>query len=279
VILSSHSDSSETKKKSLKIFVSIPPQAYFVKRIGGNEVNVELLVSPGKSPATYSPNPSEISELAKSDIYFCIGVPFEKMLMPRIKNILKKTKIINTAKGIKLRKMKSCHEHDHDHNHTGGKDPHIWLNPEFVKIQAKTILEALSKAKPEKKKEFLDNYNLFIKDLNDLDTWIKKIMTPAKGKSIYVFHPSYGYFTDAYGLNQVAIEMEGKSPRGKDLAEFIKMAKKDNIKCIFIQPEFNRAAAQKIAAAINGKVHVLDPLAEDYINNMKKIALSISREQ
>jgi zinc transport system substrate-binding protein len=279
LLFPSNADNSAINKKQLNIFVSISPQAYFVEKIGGNRVKVEVLVSPGKSPATYSPGPSKISRLAKSDIYFRIGVPFENSLLPRIKSILKKTKIVDTAKGIQLRKMKSSHEHEKKHNHHGGNDPHIWLDPKLVKKQAKIILDALSESDPGGKAKYTKNHNLFCKELDDLDKWIKKILAPVKGKSIFVFHPSYGYFTDAYGLKQVAIEMEGKAPKGKDLVALIKMAKKNKIKTIFIQPQFNKAVAKKIAEAINGKVKILDPLAEDYMNNMKKITLSIAEEQ
>ena len=120
------------------------------------------------------------------------------------------------------------------------------------------------------------NYELFVKDLDELDHHLKTLLKDLKGENLLVFHPSFGYFTDAYGLKQVAIETIGKSPKGKSLSNIIKLAKKQKTRVIFAQPQFDRNTAQKIASAINGVVVFIDPLAYDYMANMVNIAQSIS---
>lgn len=261
----------------LRIQVSIPPQKYFVERIGKDKVTVDVLVKPGKSPATYSPSPDQMRKLAASDVYFRIGVPFENGILDKIKSITG-IRIVDTRKGIVLRSM-GGHTHDHDgrnQNKYMGKDPHIWMSPLIVKIQARTIFETLSNIDPVNRDEYKRNYEQFIKDLDELDHHLKMLLKNFEEKNLLVFHPSFGYFTDAYGLKQVAIETMGKSPKGKALSNIIKLAKKQKIRVIFVQPQFDKTTAQKIASAINGVVVFIDPMAYDYIANMENIAQTIA---
>jgi len=282
-------------KTPLNVHVSILPQKYFVERIGGDRVRVDVLVKPGKSPATYSPSPDQIKRLTSSDVYFRIGVLFETSLLNRIKSI-STGRIVDTRQGIKLREMaaQSSHTHplthadesdDHEieshenhnhHDHTG-KDPHIWMSPKLVKKQAYTILTDLSRLDPDSQKKYKTNYDLFIQDLDDLDQRLKASFINLKNKNLFVFHPSFGYFTDAYGLRQIAVETMGKSPKGKTLSNFIKLAKSKNVRFIFAQPQFDQNAARKIASAISGSVLIIDPLAYHYLANMEHIAKTISK--
>ena len=276
----------------IRVAVSIPPQIYFVERIGGENVQVDALVLPGRSPATYAPNPSQISNLSKSHVYFRIGVPFENLLLPRIDGIAVNLVVVDTRKGIKLRKMLAGHhdhdegkdvhqtnraalEPDHDH-HDQGYDPHIWLDPNLVKKQAATICETLMTIDPDGAASYRSNLDRFIADLEALHQRLRKILSPLANENLYVFHPSFGYLADAYGLRQTPIEVEGKAPKGKDLYQFIQMAKRSNARVIFVQPQFDRQAATKIAKAIQGKVIPLNPLAENYMQNMEEMALKIA---
>jgi zinc transport system substrate-binding protein len=258
------------------IHVSILPQKYFVERIGGKLVNVDVLVKPGKSPATYSPSPDQIKKLAASDIYFRIGVPFENSFLEKILSISSMI-IVDTRKNIVLRRMET-HHHDGKNKNTGiGNDPHIWMNPVLVKIQAHTIFTALSNLDPDNNDIYKKNYILFTNELDELDNRLKTAFKHLKTKNLFVFHPSFGYLTDAYNLKQIAVESMGKAPKGKTLSSIIKQAKKQKAKVIFAQPQFDRNAAQKIASAINGVVMFIDPLAYDYIANMENIAQTITR--
>jgi len=278
------------KTLPLSVFVSIQPQAYFVERIGGGRVSVSILVPPGKNPATYSPTPFQMSKLSKAKIFFRIGVPFENTLMPKIKSSAKKLEIVDTRKGIHLRSIsggpdqpdmkknyKQIHE-EHGHGHeTTGADPHIWLNPLLVKMQAETIYKNLVRLDPDGKDHYLGNLKIFGNDLEKLNNRISEALAPIKGSVIFVFHPAFGYFCDAYGLRQMAVEMEGKAPKIKELSRFIKLAKNKNVRVIFVQPQFDRNAARKIAGAIKGAVISLDPLSRNYIQNLEEMADKVFR--
>ena len=263
------------KSSLINIHVSILPQKYFVERIGKDAVKIDVLVKPGKSPATYSPSPDQMKRLAASDVYFKIGVPFENGILHKIKSTAG-IMIVDTRKGIMLRSMAGHNHDDKDHNESIGKDPHIWMSPLLVKIQAHTIFKTLSGIDPVNRDKYKKNYEIFAKDLDKLDHRLKILLKNLEGENLLVFHPAFGYFTDAYGLKQVAIESMGKSPKGKALSNIIKLAKKQKTRVIFAQPQFDRNTAQKIASAINGVVILIDPLAYDYMANMENIAHAIA---
>ena len=164
---------------------------------------------------------------------------------------------------------------DHDEHNHDGLDPHIWLDPSLVKIQAKTILEALINIDKKNKDFYTSNYKNFIKEINTLDTKIKNILKNNKDSAFMVFHPSWNYFAKAYDLEQIAVEKEGKNPKIKEIIELVKEAKEHNIKIVFVSPQFSQNSAKKIASSINGKVVNIDPLALDWKNNLIKVANSI----
>lgn len=260
-------------QKPLTVFVSILPQKYFVQRIAGENAQVHVLVKPGKSPETYSPSPHQIKELAAADIYFPIGISFENSILPKIAAISQTIEIVDTREGLTFRHMGESHGHG-DHDHTG-KDPHTWMSPLLVKIQARTMAEALIKLDPENKSLYEQNLAAFARDLGDLHLRLQDLLERFKGEALFVFHPVFGYFTDLYGLRQVAVETMGKAPKGKQLSAMIQMAKTEKARVLFVQPQFDRNTAQKIAAAINGTVVTVDPLGFDYLTNMEAIAQAI----
>jgi zinc transport system substrate-binding protein len=105
---------------------------------------------------------------------------------------------------------------------------------------------------------------------------INSILSKYKNSHLSVFHPSFGYYCVAYGLKQIPIEIEGKEPTAKQLAEFVKMAEEEKIKTIFIQPQFSDKSARVITESINGKLETLDPLSSDYFNNLVEMAHKIA---
>jgi zinc transport system substrate-binding protein len=266
----------------LRVFVSIPPQKFFVQRIAGELVSVDVLLPPGQSPATYEPTPRQVSRLSESTLYFRIGVPFEDRLMKKITDTMPGLSVVDTRQGIELRRMAGAHDHDQgnlhgDHVHRPGTpDPHTWLSPRLAMVQALTIHDALAQVLPASTAELRDGLDRLTVDLQRIDRRLAETLEPLRGRSIYVFHPAYGYLTDAYGLNQVAVEIEGKEPSARLLAELITSARRDGVKAIFHQPQFSRRSVETLAREIGGTAVALDPLAEDYLANLEQMAAVIS---
>jgi zinc transport system substrate-binding protein len=261
---------SAAPHEKIHLFVSIIPHAYFVERIGGPLVEVNVLVGEGQSPATYEPTPRQMAELGKSRIYFLAGTPFEKGFIDRIRRNFDKLKIVDLRSGVPLRYFKS-----ENAGKGNAADPHIWLNPRYTKIQAVTICSALSEIYPENSTTFVANLEGLLHDLDELDSRISKILQPFKGENLYVFHPAFGYFCDAYGLTQVAIETEGKEPAPRELVSFITRARAENVKAIFVQPQYAKREAEAVARAIGGSVVPINPLPLHYIENMEAMATTI----
>ncbi len=268
-----HSASADENTPALNVFVSIAPQAYFVEQIAGELIGTSVLIPPGHSPATYEMTPRQYAALIDADIYFRIGVPAEDRIVAKLQSVGDGPVVIDTRHGIMLRTMdRSTDGHGHDH---GRADPHVWLDPDLVKVQATTIAESLAVRLPDRE-SFLDSsLAAFHAELDRLDSMLTLTLATVKGKNMYVFHPSFGYFTDAYGLNQVPIEAGGKEPEAKHLGTLIEKAKKESVKAIFVQPQFSDKGAKIIAEEIGAKLVVLDPLSGNYINNMRSIGLAV----
>ncbi len=284
--------------EKLDVAVSIPPQAYFVERIGGDRVEIQTIVGTGQSPHTYQATPKQMILLSGADVYFRIGTDFERAFVPRVKRMFGDLRIVDLRQNVPMRRLEhqcdhaSCsHDHQHDHGthqqHQESQeaadqppaatidkddrllDPHTWLSPRLVKIQARTICDTLAEIDPAHAETYRKNLAAFHKDLDKSHDEIATALAPLEGEKVYVFHPAFGYFLDEFGLKQVPVEIEGKEPSAKRIVELIAQAKADNVHVIFVQPQFSKKAAAAIARAIDGAVVPMDPLARDYLNNLR----------
>lgn len=269
----------------INTIVSIVPQKSFVEAIGGDLINVSVMVLPGNSPHSYEPKPSQMKELNDAKLYFAIGVEFENAWLKRFANQNKNMIIIDTSKGIEKIAIEEHHHeedghsHKHDTNaHKGeSKDPHVWTSPSNIRVIAKNTLDALVNADSSNKATYEANYQALMQKINSVDNEIRNILknTP-KGSKFMIFHPAFGYFANEYNLTQVAVEVEGKEPKPSALAELIKEAKEENIKAIFTQPEFSDKSAKIIADELKIKVIKVTPLNPKWDENLINLAKAIS---
>ncbi|HPY39952.1 MAG TPA: zinc ABC transporter substrate-binding protein [Thiolinea sp.] len=264
----------------MQIFVSVVPQKYFAERVGGEQVKVESMVQPGFSPETYEPTAQQISALSKAQLYIRVGMPFEEAWMKRIQGVNPAIVILDAREGVKLRSLEAhAHTEQTATNTTASNteiDPHLWVSPRIAKQMAQQMATSFSKLRPEQTELFNTNYTKFAAELDQLDQELTELFKDKQHLKFMVFHPAWGYLADAYGLEQIPIEVEGKEPGAKALTEIINEAKHENVKTIFVQPQFSQRAAEQVAKAINGKVVSVDNLAEDYIPNLRKVARLIA---
>lgn len=261
--------------EKMSIFVSIVPQIYFAEKIGGDYVSVMSMTAQGADVHTFEPKPKQMTDLAKAKIYFAIGVEFEHALLSKIASVNPKLMIVKTDQGISKIPMKAHHHEEKEaHNHENeGLDPHIWLSPKLVKVQAEAIFKALLSVDPDHKEAYEANYAAFMKELDALDAELTAIFsTAAKNNKFMVFHPSWGYFAKDYALEQIPVEIEGKEPKPAELRELIEHAKADGIRVIFAQPQYSSKSAEVIAKAIGGQVVIADSLAKDWADNLRQAA-------
>lgn len=293
----------------LAVGVSILPQKWLVEAIGGEAVSVTVVVPPGASPATYEPKPGQMRALAEADLYFTIGVPFEAAWLPRLKDSLPDLELVDMAEGIKRRPIDGLpaapddHEPDHahddhagadhadhadhdhgsvidhgDHQHEAGRpDPHVWLSPAAMRRMAATVLDHLAEARPEALPTLRANLARTAAAIGEVDRAVADNLAGIERHTFLVFHPSWGYFADAYGLRQVPIEVAGGEPSPRELARVIDTARDHQVSAVFVQAQFSQRAAEAIAGDLGIGVVALDPLDPDWPATLKAAGSAFAR--
>ncbi len=235
------------------IVVSILPQKGMIEKITNKEARVDVVVPKGSEPHTFEPKPSIMREISKADIYYSIGVEFEKSWLDKFKSQNPKLKIVNLDKNItKI-----------------NNNPHIWLSLKNLQTIAKAIYKSLGN------ESYKKNLELYERELKTCDKEIQKILKTKQNKTFMTFHPAFTYFARDYNLTQIAVEKDGKEPSLKKLLSLLKEAKKSGIKVIITSPEFSDKSAKIISNELNIKVLKISPLDSDICQNLKKIAKNL----
>lgn len=265
--------SDKTNKKDEIITVSILPQKYFVDRITGGTIEVNIMVPPGANHATYEPTVKQMKLLGISSIYLRIGyIEFEKVWMNRIAANNKNLKIVDTSKEIEIIETEYVDHGDHSH---GGVDPHIWMSPKKVKIMAKNIYNALSEMYPDEREYYHNNYIKFIEDVNELDLKTYRSLANLENRKFLIFHPALTYFASDYALEQIPVQLEGKDPGTAYFRKIINYATENSVRIVFIQKQFDTENARVIAEEINGKVVQINPLEYNWPEQIEHITQSL----
>lgn len=257
---------AETGK--LLVVASIAPFAYFAERIGGSHVAVSVMVPPGGNPHSYEPSPRQMARLGEAALFIKAGsgVEFELDWMERFLSINPSLKVCNGVEGIRLLPVK----HDGKAHQDGRYDPHYWLSVANGMIIAKNVERALAAADPARRVEYAANSAKLQAELQLLDREIQGKLVGLKNRRFLVFHPAWGYYADAFRLEQIAVEEEGKTLTPRQMQRVIEQAKANRITVVFVSPQFSSSQAQTIALEIGGKTRSVDPLSSDYQNNLRR---------
>jgi len=250
--------------------VTIVPQKQFVQAVSGPNNQVVVMIPPGYSPGNYAPKPSELTKLSDSNIYFSIGVPAD------LQNILPKIKQFNP--NIEITKLAELVGEKYEPRtfSNGGTDPHIWLSLKRVSYIIEIIRDKFIKLNPNREEFYRNNTEDYLEKIKKNDQKIREIIDKKENKYMLVYHPSFGYFAEEYGLEMISIEENGKKATAKHLQEIIDFARQNNINRIFYQAEIDSRQTEAVAEEIGAKLVKLDPLAGDYLNNLVEMAEKIS---
>lgn len=275
---------SETAARPLQLAVTIPPQAWLVERLAGPRADVIVLLPPGESPETWQPDDRSISRLLRADAWIRIGVPAERGPWAQAIEEAGRPRLVASQATVQLRAIEggAClhHGHDHAHDHGGsGDDPHCWTAPEPLRAQARVVADALAALDPEDAAGYADRLAALESELDALDADLAATLAPARGRAFLVLHPAWGYLADAYGLRQVAIEVAGQAPGDAELTAIRRLARAEQLRCVFVQPQVAGGAADAVAEAIGARVVMLDPLARDVAENLRSVARALAAEE
>jgi len=251
-----------TQNEGIGIIVSIPPFYEWVSAVGGDNVDITIMVPEGQSPHTYEPTPSQMVKVSKAQIWVKNGVGLE-FWTDKIVEGNESINIIDISSGVDLIPLGD------------GYDPHIWLSLGIAKNAVEQIYDALVKIDPENQEIYKNNMDSYLQRLDDVDELIVGTLGTESGKRFIVYHPAWSYFSRDYGLVQIPIQEGGNEPGPEGITNIIDIARDYGIKVLFIEPQFSTNDAKVIANEIGGEVVAINPLSSEYIDNCEKVARAL----
>ncbi|MGP1539437.1 metal ABC transporter solute-binding protein, Zn/Mn family [Bacteroides pyogenes] len=279
---SSHIRKKEEKKKPV-ITVTIETQRYFTEAIAGDKFTVVSMVPQGSSPETYDPIPQQLVSLGESKAYLRIGyIGFEQTWMSRLIDNTPHILVFDTSKGIDLietderssHASESCDEHG---NHSHAVEPHVWNSAANALILAENTCKALCALDQANEVYYKTRFDSLSHRIQHTDSLIRhRLAIPGAARAFMIYHPALSYFARDYGLQQIAIEENGKEPSPAYLKHLIDEARAKKVNVIFIQPEFDKRNAETIAAQTGAKIIPINPLNYHWEEEMLRIAQALS---
>lgn len=264
------------QERSNIVLVSIAPYRFFVEKIAGNTVQIEMLVPTGASFHTYEPTAKQMIQASQADVWFRVGESFETRALAALKNHRPSMLVVDLRNGLSLIDS-ADYGHICRHCQGGhGEDLHYWLSPRLAESQADAIATALIQVYPERRDEYLNNLNVFIQELRQLDHEIATLLKPLQNRWLLVSHPAYAYFCRDYQLVQYSIEFEGKDPTPQQLTTLIRKAREHHATRIYIQKQYSNKGAKLVATELKAELVLLDPYSENYLDAMREIAEQFS---
>ncbi|BBD08695.1 metal ABC transporter solute-binding protein, Zn/Mn family [Desulfovibrio ferrophilus] len=289
----------------IRVLVSIPPAAWFVRQVAGDLAEVQVMIPAGASPHAYEPKPRQMTAVARADLYLAIGGEFEDSWLPRFRGVNPELVVHRLDAGIvKLPMTEHGHgegeAHGGDHGkqptkrptgHEGkshvqvhqevlephqGLDPHIWLSPRLATIIVDNVREAMSEADPMHAAQYAANTERVLATIASLQRELAPLFRDLPSNRFLVFHPSWGYFAREFGLGQIPIEVQGREPSPRELHDLVQEALEHGVRAVFVQPQMSRRTAQIVADELDGRVVLADPLAEDWDANLRRVARELA---
>ena len=262
------------------ITVTLEPQRYITEAIAGDKFSVVSMVPKGASAETYDPVPQQLVSLGDSKAYFRIGyIGFEQTWMDRLMNNTPHIQVFDTSQGIDLilanEHLEAGHSHHDGHIHS--VEPHVWNSTNNALILAANTCKALCRLDKANESYFLQRYDSLCQRIQQTDSIIHQLLSqPKAAKAFMIYHPALSYFARDYGLHQYSIEEGGKEPSPTHLKELIDLCKTEDIRVIFVQPEFDKRNAETIAQQTGTKVVPINPLSYDWEEEMLNVAKALS---
>lgn len=264
-------------KKPL-VLVSVPPQLYFVRTIAGDSVEARSVVPADVSPETYEPKPSQARAFMQAAIFFGVGMSYERALQTRLASTNRALLYTDLAHIVLDHDRHDEHAHTKLDSTTHTHDPHIWLSLKLAKAQAKAMYESLCAISPAHKESYTKNLATFFAQVDKIGLDLARILAGQRGRAFLVLHPAFGYLAQEFGLEEIALEEDGKEIKLKALSRLPKLIEEKRIRTLFIQPQFDKERAESIAKTLGLNVEILDPLNENWEESLYAFAHKIKEQ-
>ncbi|MFH1812348.1 MAG: zinc ABC transporter substrate-binding protein [Pseudomonadota bacterium] len=245
--------------------MSIAPLAFVVERLAANQVEIAVLLPPGGSPHSFEPSLPQAQAMARAALRLRVGhphLPFESAVFDRL--------AVDNPGAVDLRCIDAVEGDD--------EDPHVWLLPTSMQTCAARLLPQLQRLLPARVSELALSFETLSQDLEALDVELREELSPLPRKRFYVYHPAWSHLARFYGLTEVAIERDGKEPDPRYLSQVITQARADGARSLFVQPQFPRHSVELVAESLGAQVVVLDPMARDWMANLRRVSAALQQE-
>ena len=260
---------SDSDKKT--IFVTITPMQSIIEEITTGDFDIEVIVPKGASPETFEPTPKQVTSFSDAELIFSTGlIDFEKSLVQRIDG---DTEVVNLSNGIELI-AGSCSHGNHKHKH--GVDPHIWTSPRALRTMVTNAHKAIMAHYPDSVK-YTEATGRLLERINKLDNYCATRIKAEGVEAMMIYHPAYTYYARDYGIEQIAIEHDGKEPSLRQTTALIEKAKEHGVKAILRQPQYSEDKVRAIANDAGAEIITTDPLAEDILGEIERVTEIICR--
>ena len=262
--LASFSTTVTATEPTIRYVVSIHPLAAILREITIDRAEVGCLLTPGGSPHTFEPTPSDLKAIGEAQAFFYVGPGLDQEWVRKLPVQNKVAMLYLVPENDRL-PITTAHEHHHEegeHPGEGITDPHFWTDPLTVKAMIPQLVEELGRIDQEGKAIYAANGEILKQHLDKLDKELGNILKPLAGEPLLLFHPSFNYLFHRYGLHSagVVVEAPGREPSPKFLFKLVKRIKKEKIKALFTEPQLAKQPAQVIAEAADITVYEIDPI-------------------
>lgn len=294
-----NSNSSESADGTLEVVTSFYPLYDFASKIGGEHVNMTMLVPAGVEPHDWTPKSRDITTIRNADVFIYQGNDFEVWVDSVMKTLDgSEVKVVETSDGV-ARIPGEGHSHDHDHeghehedghDHDNGHghshdyefDPHLWLSPVLAKEMALKIKDAFVAVDPANQADYEANFNALAEQFDQLHTKYQESLADLTRREIVVSHQAFGYLAHEYNLEQISIMgiSPDAEPTAQDMMRIRRYVQDNGIKVIFFEELLSDSLAKTLANDAGVETRVLNPLegltpnqmeaGEDYFSIMEQ---------
>ncbi len=263
---------------AVRVVVSVLPLVELAQRVGGGHVAAQALVGPGQNPHSFEPTARQLEDLTRAQLFWRVGMPFEAGWLARLQAANPGLAVLDARTALG-RPPDGSLAHRHGERHVHHHDPHVWTSPPAARAMVLQLAETLAGMDPRNAAAYRANAAAYAAELDALDAEIRGALAGLSQRRFLVYHPAWGEFAASYGLEQVAIERDGKEPGARSLAEVASAARRDGIRVIFVQPQTSPRSAQTLAAEIGARLVGADPLAADYAAGLRGLVRGLLEAQ
>jgi ABC-type Zn uptake system ZnuABC Zn-binding protein ZnuA len=257
---------SLAKGQRLSVVTSTTILGDVISNLGGNRIDLVVLMKKGIDPHSYTPTPRDMAAIYDADVVFLNGAGLEQNMYKAIGNASGDAPIVQVSIGIPLRSLNDPSTNGASTGHTV-EDPHVWFSVPNVLHWVDVITENLIALDPQNSTFYQANAASYRGQLKGLDDWIvsQVALIPVQNRKLITNHPVFGYFAERYGLEQLGAVYPinpSAEPSARDISALENAIREYKVPAVFTEDTVNPRLADQVAGDTGVK------LAEVYTGSL-----------